>query len=57
MNIFDRIGDRHFDDFTYRGHHYPAEYRSYRGFQQSLFDDGLQVDRDFTVTNLGTEKR
>jgi hypothetical protein len=57
MNILDRIGDRRFDDFTYRGHHYRAEYRSYRGFQQSLFNDGLQVDRDFTVTNLGTGKQ
>jgi hypothetical protein len=54
MNILDAIGDSRFDDFTYRGHHYKAEYRAYRGFQTSLFNDGLQVDRDFTVTNLNT---
>jgi hypothetical protein len=56
MNILDAIGDSRFDDFTYRGHHYKAEYRAYRGFQTSLFNDGLHVDRDFTVTNLSTRK-
>jgi hypothetical protein len=56
MNILDRIGDRRFDDFTYCGHHYRASYESYRGFQESLFNDNLQTDRDFTVTNLGTGK-
>lgn len=56
MNILDRIGDRQFDDFTYCGHHYRASYESYRGFQESLFNDNLQTDRDFTVTNLGTGK-
>jgi hypothetical protein len=56
-NILDRIADRQFDDFTYGGHHYSASYESYRGFQESLFNDNLQTDRDFTVTNLGTGKK
>jgi hypothetical protein len=56
MNILDGIADRRFDDFTYGDHRYRANYESYRGFQESLFNDNLQTDRDFTVTNLGTGK-
>ena len=56
MNILDRIGSTRFDDFTYRGYHYSASYESYGGFQESLFNDNLQTDRDFTVTNLETRK-
>lgn len=57
MNILDRIAATRFNDFTYRGHHYGARYESYRGFQESLFNDNLQTDRDFTVTNLETGKK
>ncbi len=41
----------------YRGHHYRASYKSYRGYQQSLFKDDLKTDGDFTDTNLGTGKK
>jgi len=56
MDILDAIDADRFDDFTYRGQHYKASYETYRGFQVSLFNDGMLADQDYTVTNLATGK-